>query len=291
MLTEQKHHTMRNATMSCLGTMWVLAVLLLCGCSRTSEFRARLMALDSVLVQHPDSVYDVMVRMETEAHGQSQSDRMYYELLRADAQNKAYVDFTTDSVMAEVADWYDRHGTPNEQMRAHYLLGCTYRDMKDVPMELQCFQDAVEKADTTARDCDLYTLYAIYGQMADIYHSQYLPEEELKTLAICERIAWMDKDTLSAIQAHALQARTYDLIGENDSTLKILNQAYDHYLYLKDTINASRLLGSIISLHIGLNKWNQVKMEMDTYEKQTGYFDNEGELLETSMTSYYYIFI
>lgn len=74
---------------------------------------------------------------------------MYYDLLRADAQNKAYIDFTTDSVMLQVADYYDQHGTANEQMRAHYLLGCTYRDLKDVPMEQQCFLEATEKADTT----------------------------------------------------------------------------------------------------------------------------------------------
>ena len=48
---------------------------------------------------------------------------MEAELLRARAMNKAYEPFTTDSVMKEVASWYDRNGTPNERMEAHYLLG------------------------------------------------------------------------------------------------------------------------------------------------------------------------
>ena len=52
---------------------------------------------------------------------------MQGELLRARRMNKEYIDFTTDSVMKEVAAYYDRHGSPNERMEAHYLLGCAYR--------------------------------------------------------------------------------------------------------------------------------------------------------------------
>ena len=50
-----------------------------------------------------------------------QRERMHDELLRARKMNKEYVDFTTDSVMKEVASWYDRHGTSNERMEANYL--------------------------------------------------------------------------------------------------------------------------------------------------------------------------
>lgn len=31
---------------------------------------------------------------------------------------------------------------PNEKMEAHYLLGCIYRDMKEAPKAMQCYQDA-----------------------------------------------------------------------------------------------------------------------------------------------------
>ena len=55
-------------------------------------------------------------------------ERMQEELLCARRMNKEYIDFTTDSVMKEVAAYYDRHGSPNERMEAHYLLGCAYRD-------------------------------------------------------------------------------------------------------------------------------------------------------------------
>jgi lipopolysaccharide biosynthesis regulator YciM len=88
---------------------------------------------------------------------------MYYHLLLADAMNKAYVDMTTDSILKEVADYYDRHGSTNEQMRAHYLLGCAYRDMGEAPMALQCYQDAVDKADTTDTECDFSLLSRLHS--------------------------------------------------------------------------------------------------------------------------------
>ena len=85
-----------------------------------------------------------------------------------------------DSVMKEVADWYDRHGTPNERMEAHYLLGCTYRDMGEAPRAVDCYLDAAACADTTATDCDFYTLASIYAQMATLYHQQLLLSNEIE---------------------------------------------------------------------------------------------------------------
>ena len=83
-------------------------------------------------------------------------EQMSALLDRADSLNRAYVPMTggLDSLLLEAADYYDRHGTPNEQMRAHYLLGCAYRDMGEAPQALQCYQDAVDCADTLASDCD-----------------------------------------------------------------------------------------------------------------------------------------
>lgn len=117
----------------------------LLGCNGNTEFTKRLSILDSMLIEHPDSTYRALCRLETEVPKQCQENRMYYELLRADAQNRSGIDFTSDSTMLKITKYYDDNGTPNEQMRAHFLLGCVYRDMKDVPMELQCFLEATKK--------------------------------------------------------------------------------------------------------------------------------------------------
>ncbi|MBQ4391555.1 MAG: hypothetical protein II826_00390, partial [Prevotella sp.] len=83
---------------------------------------------DSLMLSRPDSALLLLQACDTAAAPPigtwPRQQRLRHELLRAKAMNKAYVNFTTDSVMKEVADYYDSHGTPNERMEAHYLLGC-----------------------------------------------------------------------------------------------------------------------------------------------------------------------
>jgi uncharacterized protein HemY len=78
-----------------------------------------------------------------------------------------------------LVDYYDKHGTANEKMMANYLLGRAYMDMKKWPMALQSFQDAINDADTTSKDCDYYTLCRVYAQASDVFDFQLMPKMSL----------------------------------------------------------------------------------------------------------------
>ena len=65
------------------------------------------------------------------------------------------IPFTTDSIALAVARYYDRHGSPNERMRALYIAGLSYRDLGDAPSALKYFRMAVEAADTMDKHCDI----------------------------------------------------------------------------------------------------------------------------------------
>ena len=246
----------------------VLVAITIMACGGGNSFKAQLLHLDSLLVSNPDSVYQVLEGMREEAQQQRKSSRMYYELLRADAQNKAYIDFTTDSVMQEVVKYYDHHGTANEQMRAHYLLGCTYRDLQDVPMELQCFQEAVEKADTTKTDCDWGRLAAIYGQMTDIFHSQFLPEEELNALNLCEYYDIKNNDSIAAAKSYELRLRAYYFFNMPDSVLSITNNVHKRYKELGLDQMAAMMLSPAIDILIKRGQYEEAEryiQEVDLY--------------------------
>lgn len=252
-----------------------LSIMIWCSCNENTQFRERLKVLDAILVKHPDSVFSILQGMSDEAKQQPHAVQMYYELIKADAQNKAYIDFTTDSVMTIVAKYYDAHGTPNEKMRAYYLLGCTYRDLKDVPKELQCFLDATERADTSAVDCDLYTLYAIFGQMADIYYKQHLPLEELKALKICEDIATEDNDTFSAIKAYELRLRSYHTLKMPDSVLKVSETARKRYLAANYRQEAARLLSPATTIMLDRKEYDKAYEYIQIFKNESGYFTGD----------------
>lgn len=127
------------------------------------------------------------------------SQRMQYQLLYHKAMNKAYIDFTSDSIMREVANYYEKHGTANNRMLAYYILGCVYRDMHEVPMALEYYNKATEQADTTSTDCDYTTLCRVFSQMSFLFAKQHLPYQELSSLGKAVKYAYQAKDTFNAI--------------------------------------------------------------------------------------------
>ena len=114
---------MKSSRIASIVFVAIVAILML-GCT-DSETERVLYRADSLMDICPDSIYQLLDSVCRNNADAPKPIRMRAELLKAKAQNKAYVDFTTDSVMLEVADYYDHHGSANDRMLAHYLLGCT----------------------------------------------------------------------------------------------------------------------------------------------------------------------
>ena len=64
---------------------------------------------------------------------------MQQELAALQAMNQADSVLTNDSLAQTLADYFDRHGTPNEQMEAYYLLGRTHADRGEAPAALAAY--------------------------------------------------------------------------------------------------------------------------------------------------------
>ncbi len=169
-----------------------------------------------------------------------------------------------DSLVA----FFDRHGLANDRMMAHYVQGRVYHDMGEAPRALECYQRAAEQADTTRTDCDLYTLYAIYGQMATLFHSQYLPDDEMQALKMAERIAWKDKDTLSALKAYELEGRPYFLKGEKDSMFALMSKARELFLKAGYQREATEAIFPAIAISLDSRKLKEANTYLCIYENE-----------------------
>ena len=219
----------------------------------------------------------------------TQEERQRYAAFieHADSLNKADQPLPSDSLLKDAADWYDRHGTANERMRAHYLLGRCYHDLGEAPRALECYQHAAEQADTTRKDCDLYTLCAVYGQMADLYHFQNLPMNEIAAFASCEKVAWKSKDTLTALRCRELQIRPYYLLGDTTKVLQIvsyMNRMYKENGYENFAVSAFPVS---IYIHIKRGNYSKAREQMNAYEAQSGFFDKLGNI-SRGREHYYY---
>ena len=198
-------------------TTFFLVLLVLYACTSQQRHEQALQKVKSIINEHPDSAMKMLDEMEVHADGFSKRTRMQWLMLRVSAQNKCYVDFTSDSIPKLLVDYYDHHGSPNERMTAHYLLGRAYHDMGEAPMALRCYQDAVECADTLSKDCDFYTMCSIHGQMAMIFNDQHLHKESIEMLKLHSYYAQRDHNVLSSIKGKELQMLSYFAMDDTAS--------------------------------------------------------------------------
>ena len=248
----------------------LLILLILASCAGNRKYDDLMQRADSIMNVNDDSAR-VAIRMLDGIKPQlpefSQSQKMRYELLRHKAMNKACITFTSDSVMKEVVDYYDHHGSANERMLANYVLGCVYRDMHEAPMALEYYNKATEQADTTAADCDYGTLYRVYSQMGFLFSKQYLPYQLLDAFGKAEKYAYLAKDTLNAIINYQNRENAYSYLGNKDSVIAINLHAatmfkqignnyaaaiafgcnYNYYVEKEDTLNALKTFKAYFS--------------------------------------------
>ena len=248
----------------------LLIIMLLASCAGNRKYDDLMQRADSIMNVNDDSA-KVAIRMLDGVKPQlpefSQSQKMRYELLRHKAMNKACITFTSDSVMKEVVDYYDHHGSANERMLANYVLGCVYRDMHEAPMALKYYNKATEQADTTAADCDYGTLYRVYSQMGFLFSKQYLPYQLLDAFGKAVKYAYLAKDTLNAIINYQNRENAYSYLGNKDSVIAINLHAatmfkqignnyaaaiafgcnYNYYVEKEDTLNALKTFKAYFS--------------------------------------------
>ncbi len=254
----------------------LLILLILTSCAGNRKYDDLMQRADSIMNVNDDSA-KVAIRMLDGGKSQlpefTQAQKMRYELLRHKAMNKACITFTSDSVMKEVVDYYDNHGSANERMLANYVLGCVYRDMHEVPLALEYYNKATEQADTTAADCDYGTLYRVYSQMGFLFSKQYLPYQLLDAFGKAEKYAYLAKDTLNAIINYQNKGDAYDYLGKKDSVVAINLRSANMFKRIGDNYNAAIALGCNYSYYIEKQDSVNAKKAFESYTS-TGYEGN-----------------
>ena len=191
--------------------------------------------------------------------------RMRYELLYHKAMNKAYIPFKSDSVMQEVADYYEHHGSTNDRMLAYYVLGCVYRDMHEAPTALEYYHKATEQADTTAKDCDYSTLFRVYNQMGVLFGKQYLPYQELAAYEKGSKYALQASDTLNAIRMYQNRMGAFTILGKIDSAIMINLNAAKMFRHIGRNYESALAFGCNYDLYLQQNDAQKTQEAFNAY--------------------------
>ena len=213
-------------------------------------------------------------------------ERQRLQLEELERMNRADSVMLNDSLARDLADWFDRHGTRNEQLRAYYMLGRTYADRGEVPQALEAYHDAIDRADTTAQDCNYYTLCRVYAQMSDILYYQNLFEDNLRCLKLSVRYALKANDSITAVNSYAHQLGAYDRYQMTDSIISISEATYRKFCQMGMANIASQYCALAIDAYARKKMYDKARFYMEVYEKESGYFDTLGNI-ERGREAYY----
>ena len=200
-------------------------------------------------------------------------------------RNRTDQPFTVQDVEPYVS-FFDQHGTANDRLLAHYLLGRAYYEAGEAPMALECYHDAIDCADTTALDCDFAQLSRVYGQMAKIHCDQGLYRQQLNLTKEAAAYAWKAHDTLSALLNYEQQSVVYRNLHVVDSSIVVVEDVANMYLQYGYPSDAAIALGSIIHLLIKTGDYAKAKPYMVKYETESGLFNVQGDIVHGR--EYYY---
>ena len=213
---------------------------------------------------------------------------MRAQLEELERQNRADSVMTNDSLAEQLVKYFDRHGTPNERMRAHYILGRTYADMGEAPAALEAYLDAADCADTTTLDCDWAKLSRVYGQMSEIFYLQGLIEDNIYCLDKAILFGWKAGDTIQALNEQMYKVNSLLKNHQDDEALSLFDSIFPDCMCYGGKQFAARYCLLPIEVLLNRNDLKAAHSYLQLFESHSGYFDDSGNIESGRETYYYY---
>lgn len=267
-------------------SLYIIAAILLLTACNGSGMRTELQNIDEIIETSPDAALTLLNKYGKNKDTWSKADRMRYELIRTKALYKTGVTVRSDSSISEIVSYFDHRGNSNERVLAHYLLGRTYSMMGEAPQALQAYYDAIDEADTLNLDFNYNTLAAVYGQMANIFHQQYLPHDEIWALNHYVGCIKHLGDSIESVVAQSQLIRPYYILGEKDSVLQMIDNSCEKLRLLGEYKRAAGLLPSAIYIYTERGQLDEAHRLITDFENNSGLFDEDGSI--TKGREHYY---
>ena len=168
----------------CLFLLAVIAGQLV-SCTRIragNHVAATLDSVESYINDRPDSALAVLRSVDTTAL-HTRALRARYSLLRVMALDKCFEDITRPGLLDPAVNWYERHGSADERMKALYYQGRIAQERKDQNGAAVFFSRAEEFANNVTDKHALGVLYlseaVVYGTVHNIGKQKEYTEKGL----------------------------------------------------------------------------------------------------------------
>ena len=204
----------------------LLLLAALCGCGSRTRVSARLDALDSLVVNYPDSVQALLKSMQSRMQNESEDIRMYYQLLCIKADFCVFEHPQNDSTVLSVLHYYEHHKDKYLTAEAYYYTGRTYASLGDALQAMDYYKQVLEMAPEDIEDRKITFLRGCtYSQMGTLLVNQNLYEQALSCYQMVYRYdQLLNKQSLLVCDEIDLSSIYYNL-NMKDSALFYLDKA------------------------------------------------------------------
>lgn len=276
---------------------WLIVLLSLSACQGNKSYDQRMQQADSLMEQRALlasqakkpllAASKILDSLRHDSASFTLRQLMRYQLLRVKLHNKQNLSLAHDTIMTAVADYYRRHGSPNEQVEALYLMGRVYHDQGRLPQAIDLYQQADQAADTTRSDCNFWHLFLVHSQLSEIYAEQCLPDRNCEELEKMKRFAAKTNDTLSMLTCDVWRAEALWDCGKYDDAVSLENSACKKIAEAGYEQLANGCHAHQIYCLLEQGKAAEARVYMDLQEKKSGIFDSLGNI-ERGREHYYY---
>ena len=152
--------------------LFLSAFVLSCGNPHLSQ---QLDMAEAVMIEHPDSALAIIKTIDTLSL-KTRSMAARYALLHTMALDKNFIDTTDMSVIRPALEYYSRHGSPSEKMKAFFYRGVISANQGEDNEAMRYYLLALEDS---AKVADNHFKELVTSAMSDIFSRNYNPEQEL----------------------------------------------------------------------------------------------------------------
>lgn len=161
-----------------IGSLITGLVLCIICCTESCSSRQAMSELDDVesyIQERPDSALIVLNELDRNLLGTNKV-RAKFSLLYSTALNKNYIDTTDLSIIRPAVDFYSKHGTPVEKMKAYFYQGCFHANRGEADRAMHDFQLALEDSSKVS---DNHYKELVNSAISDIFSRNNNAEQEL----------------------------------------------------------------------------------------------------------------
>lgn len=219
---------MKKTSLYFIPTLVVLTSLL--GCTTQQDFGDRLLSIESYIDERPDNALAALDTLRSEKI-RGRKDKAKFSLLYSMALDKTDCELTTDSIIAPAVDWYSRHGSPDERLKAYYYQGRIYENAGDFESAMESFLKA-EKYAGQVKDCS--AAGRLFFAKGRIYLSLFDLESAISNIKSAGYYSLKGGNTDNYVQSLLDISNMHLMLSDLDSVRIYLDSIPPYLPYIKE---------------------------------------------------------